>query len=82
MGFFDKLKQGLSKTKGGFTEKLVSTLSFGRKIDEDLYEELEEQLILADIGVETALDLVERLRQRVKSERISDAVSYTHLPHL
>lgn len=73
MGFFDKLKQGLSKTKGGFTEKLVSTLSFGRKIDEELYEELEEQLILADIGVETALDLVERLRQRVKSERISDA---------
>lgn len=73
MGFFDKLKQGLSKTKGGFTEKLVTTLSFGRKIDEELYEELEEQLILADIGVETALDLVERLRQRVKSDRISDA---------
>ncbi len=73
MGFFDKLKHGLSKTKGGFAEKIGGTLHFGRKIDEELYEELEEQLIMADIGVETAIDLVTRLRQRVKTDRISDA---------
>ncbi len=73
MGFFDKLKAGLSKTKGGFTDKISSALSFGRRIDEEVYEELEEALICADVGVETAVALTERLRSRVKAEKVSDA---------
>jgi fused signal recognition particle receptor len=72
MGFFDKLKKGLSPTKGNFLSKMGSLFSGGR-ISEDLYDELEEALIQADVGVATSLFLVERLRERVKTEKISDS---------
>ena len=50
MGFFDKLKQGLAKTRDDFNSKMASVFSLGRKIDEDFYEDLEETLIQADVG--------------------------------
>lgn len=73
MGFFEKLKAGLSKTKEGFAGTVDAVFSLGRKIDEELYEELEEALIQGDVGVETALFLVDRLRARVKEDHIKEA---------
>lgn len=72
MGFFDKLKQGLSKTKSSFDSKMNDVFSTFRKVDEDLLEELEEILIMSDIGIETATDIVAKLRDRIKKENIKD----------
>ena len=73
MGFFDKLKQGLSKTKNSFEEKMNNVFSNFRKVDEDLLEELEEALILSDVGVETSTEIISNLRTRIKKEKIEDA---------
>ncbi|ABS42631.1 signal recognition particle-docking protein FtsY [Clostridium botulinum] len=70
--FFDKLKEGLTKTKDGFTDKISSVLNLAVTIDEDLYEELEEILVTADIGVDTSIKIIDRLRERVKEEKIKD----------
>ncbi len=70
--FFDKLKEGLTKTKDGFTDKISSVLNLAVTIDEDLYEELEEILITADIGVDTSIKIIDKLRERVKEEKIKD----------
>ncbi len=72
MGFFDKLKQGLSKTRDDFNSKMAAVFTLGRKIDEDFYEDLEETLIQADVGVQTSIELTERLREREKKDRIRD----------
>ena len=72
MGFFDKLKQGLSKTKNSFDEKMNSVFSNFRKVDEELLEELEEALIMSDVGVETSTRIISNLRDRIKKERIED----------
>ncbi|GAA0734879.1 signal recognition particle-docking protein FtsY [Clostridium oceanicum] len=71
-GFFEKLKTGLSKTKDNFTDKVNSVLKLAVTIDEDLYEELEEILVTADIGVDTSLEIIERLRKKVREEKIKD----------
>ena len=73
MGFFDKLKQGLSKTKSSFEEKMNNVFSTFRKVDEDLLEELEEVLIMSDVGVETSTKIISNLRDRIKKEKIEDA---------
>ena len=73
MGFFDKLKQGLSKTKVSFDDKINNVFSAFRKVDEDLLEELEEILIMSDIGIETSTDIIAKLRNRIKKENIKDA---------
>ena len=73
MGFFDKLKQGLSKTKNSFEEKINNVFSTFRKVDEDLLEELEEVLIMSDVGVETSTKIISNLRDRVKKEKFEDA---------
>ena len=73
MGFFDKLKQGLSKTKSSFEEKMNNVFSTFRKVDEDLLEELEEILIMSDVGVETSTKIINNLRDRVKKEKLEDA---------
>lgn len=73
MGFFDKLKQGLSKTKSSFEEKMNNVFSSFRKVDEDLLEELEEVLIMSDVGVETSTKIISNLRDRIKKEKIEDA---------
>ena len=70
MGFFDKLKQGLSKTKESFNEKINNVFSNFRKVDEEFLEELEEALILSDIGIETSTKIINILRERVKKEKI------------
>ena len=73
MGFFDKLKQGLSKTKNSFEEKMNNVFSTFRKVDEDLLEELEEVLIMSDVGFETSTRIIENLRDKIKKEKLEDA---------
>ena len=68
MGFFDKLKQGLSKTKSSFDEKLNNVFSNFRKVDEELLDELEEALIMSDVGVETSTKIITNLRNKEKIE--------------
>lgn len=66
MGFFDKLKEGLKKTKDSFVAKVNTLVNSFTKIDEDFFEELEETLILSDIGAVTAENICTRLRAEVK----------------
>ena len=75
MGFFDKLKQGLSKTKNSFDEKMNNVFSNFRKVDEELLEELEGALIMSDVGVETSTRIIANLRDRIKKEKIEDSES-------
>jgi fused signal recognition particle receptor len=72
MGFFDKLKQGLSKTKTSFDEKINNAFSVFRKVDEELLEELEEILVTSDIGMETSVNIISRLREKIKKENITE----------
>lgn len=72
MGFFDKLKNGLNKTKTSFDEKMNDIFSNFRKVDEDLLDELEEALIMSDVGANTSSMIIENLRQRIKKENIKD----------
>lgn len=72
MGFFDKLKQGLSKTKNSFDDKINNVFSVFRKVDEELLEELEEALIMSDIGIETSTTIIENLRNNIKKQNIQD----------
>lgn len=73
MGVFDKLKHSLSKTKESVSTKLEEVLRSFKSIDEDLFEELEEALIMADIGVSTSCDIIDRLRTAAKEKKISDS---------
>lgn len=71
-GLFEKLKSGLAKTRNGLTDKISDMLNLYVSIDEDLFEELEEILITSDIGVETSLDIIERVRRKIKENKIKD----------
>lgn len=73
MGFFDKLKEGLGKTKSSFDEKINNAFSVFRKVDEELLEELEEILITSDIGMDTSINIISKLRDKIKKENIKDA---------
>ena len=70
--FFENLKSGLSKTKDALTDKINETLKLAITIDEDLYEELEEILVMADIGMDTTVEIIERLRAKIRKEKIND----------
>ena len=72
MGFFDKLKNGLSKTKNSFDEKINNVFSNFRKVDEELLEELEEALIMSDVGAQTSTKIISNLRDRIKKEKIEN----------
>ncbi|MFA4884552.1 MAG: signal recognition particle-docking protein FtsY [Desulfotomaculaceae bacterium] len=72
-GFFGRLKESLTKTRQGFVEKIDNLVHRRKAIDEDLYEELEEILIQADVGVNTAMELVEKTRRTVKERHVDDA---------
>ncbi len=72
MGFFDKLKQGLLKTKNAIVDKIDGLFKSFVKVDEDLFEELEELLISADIGVNTSMEILDELRDIVKENRIKE----------
>ena len=71
-GFFSKLKEGLTKTRDNFVAGVDSIFSGFSEIDDDFYEELEEVLIMADIGVNTTEKIIEDLRQKVKEQRIKE----------
>ena len=71
-GFFAKLKAGLGKTRDSFNERIDSVFSVFKKIDEDLYEELEEALIMVDIGGRASAEIVDELRDIVKEKHITD----------
>ncbi len=73
MGFFNKLKEGLAKTRDSISTQINNVFSTFVAVDEDLFEELEEALIMADIGVETSTYIIEELRDRVKHKHITDA---------
>ena len=72
MGFFDKLKNGLNKTKTSFDEKINNVFKNFRKVDEDFLDELEEILIMSDIGMDTSVKIISSLRERIKKEKIQD----------
>lgn len=73
MGFFDRLKSGLGKTRESFSDKVNNVFKVFVKVDEEFFEELEEALIMADLGVETSCYIIEELRDIVKTKRISDS---------
>ncbi len=72
MGIFDKIRQGLSKTKEVFSESIDTVIKSFRKVDEELLEELEEALIMADVGVNTSVMIIDRLRDEAKTRSIND----------
>ena len=72
MGFFEKLKQGMSKTKTSFDEKINNVFKSFKKVDEDFLDELEEILIMSDIGMDTSIKIMNNLRQKIKKEKIQD----------
>lgn len=72
MGFFDKLKNGLGKTKQNINDKINNVFANFRKVDEELLDELEEALIMSDIGIETSTKIISELRNRIKKENIQD----------
>lgn len=78
MSMFSKLRDGLQKTRQGFVAKLEAALS-GRRIDESLYEELEEALIASDVGVEATLIIIDELRKQVREQKVSDASQLRNL---
>ena len=73
MSFFEKLKQGLTRTKEAITGKVNEVFSNFRKVDKNIIEEIEEALILSDVGAETAMKIVDNLRKRIKLEKIEDS---------
>jgi signal recognition particle-docking protein ftsY len=73
MAFFDKLKQGLQKTRNVIKDRIDDVFSAFQSVDEELFEELEEVLISADVGVEASLEIIEQLRQNIKEKKINDA---------
>jgi fused signal recognition particle receptor len=78
MGFFDRLKEGLSKTRKGFVEK-VEALFTGRKIDDSTLEELEEILIMSDVGANAASDIMTVIREKARKGEANDAGSVKEL---
>jgi len=72
MGFFSKIKEGLKKTKNSISNGVNSVLNRFTKIDEELFEELEEMLVMSDMGVNTAVDICDRMRKKVKETGVTD----------
>lgn len=72
MGLFDRLKAGLKKTSDAISEKVNNVFSVFVKVDEELFENLEEALIMADLGMETSVSIIDDLRDRVKKKHITD----------
>ena len=73
MGFFESLKAGLGKTRNNFVDKVSAIITGHRPIDDDLFDELEEALIQADVGVNTALNLVSDLRRIAKEQKLEES---------
>ena len=73
MGFFDRLKKGLSKSRNQMAAEMDELFGAGRPIDEDFYEELEEVLVMADVGATTAGEIIDEMKERVEEKKWSDA---------
>ena len=69
---FDKLKTGLTKTRDNLTDKINEALNLAVTIDEDMYDELEEALIMSDIGMDTTVEIIDRLKAKIRKEKIND----------
>lgn len=78
-GFFSRLKEGLDKARQGFTSRVDELIKYYREIDDDFFDELEEILITADVGVNTTMEIVDELRDRVKEQKIGDAEKIRNL---
>ncbi len=72
MGLFSKIKEGLKKTKDSMINKMQRVVNSFTKIDEELFEQLEETMIMSDIGVETSVDICSRLRKKIKEQGVTD----------
>lgn len=81
MGLFSKIKKGLQKTKASISDGVTTIINSFTKIDEDLFEELEELLVMSDIGVETSVKICDELRSRVKHDGIKDPSQIKALMH-
>ncbi len=73
MGFFDRLKKGLSKTRGNLTERVDELVENTPVVDEDFYEELTDILLLSDVGVQASTQIIDELRRRVAEKKVKDA---------
>ncbi len=81
MGLFSKIKAGLQKTKASISDGITSIINSFTRIDEDLFEELEELLVMSDVGVETSVKICDELRARVKRDGISEPAQIKALMH-
>ena len=72
VSLFDRLKQGLTKAKQGITDRIDEVLKAYTKVDEELLEDLEEVLITADVGVNTTMDIIEKLEDVIRTKKITD----------
>ncbi|SEK88532.1 signal recognition particle-docking protein FtsY [Ruminococcus sp. YRD2003] len=81
MGIFSKIAQGLKKTKDSFIGGLQKVFNSFTKIDEELFEQLEEQMIMSDIGVDTSVEICDRVRKKVKERGITDPQEIMELIH-
>ena len=75
MGFFDRLKKGLSKSRGNLTERVDELVENTQVIDDDFYEELTDILLLSDVGVKASTEIIEELRGRVEEKKVRDAAT-------
>lgn len=73
MGFLDKIKKGLSKTREQVFDQIHDTIFFARKIDDELLEEIEDLLIMGDVGVDTTAEIIEHLKKQVKRQNYNTA---------
>ena len=73
MGFFDRLKQGLTKSRNQISAQMDELFGAGRPIDDDFYEELEEVLVMADVGAVTSSEIIEEMQERVREKKWTDA---------
>lgn len=72
LSFFEKLKSGLTKTRTDMSNKIEGILNSYKKVDEELFDDLEEVLITADVGMNTTMEVIDRLKVRVKADKVND----------
>ena len=75
MGFFQKLKQGLYKSKSNISDKVDELVENTRVIDDDFYEELTDILLLSDVGVKASTEIIDELRSRIEDKKVKDAAT-------
>ncbi|MBR1606483.1 MAG: signal recognition particle receptor subunit alpha, partial [Clostridia bacterium] len=73
MGFFDRLKKGLSKSRGNLTERVDELVENTPVVDDDFYEELTDILLLSDVGVKASTEIIDELRSRIEAKKVKDA---------